>query len=339
MIRIAAAVVIALGFHALVAPAAAQPGPDFYKGRQIRTVVGTAAGQDYDLWARLIARHIGRHIPGNPTVIVENMPGAGHILATNYLYNVAPKDGTAIGMVSRNTTDAAVMGLPNVRFDPEKFNWIGSPEVSNRILFVGTASGFEKVMDLFERELLVGTPGGAQGVTTAPILLKNLLGMKLRIVQGYRSPGDVVLAIARGEVSGLVNSIGGSDGARRQWITAGQMRALFNMEPQPLAWLGVPTIFDYVKTEEQRQVLTFFANNVLLGRPLMAPPGVAAERVAVLRRAFDDTMADAAFRKEAGAMGFDVAPKTGGEIAALVAEAIATPKDIVKKAERFAQPE
>jgi tripartite-type tricarboxylate transporter receptor subunit TctC len=241
-------------------------------------------------------------------------------------------------MVSRNMTDAAVMGLPNVRFDPEKFNWIGSPEISNRIMFVGTASGFEKVTDLFERELLVGTPGGAQGVTTAPILLKNLLGMKLKIVQGYRSPGDVVLAIARGEVSG-VNSIGGSDSARRQWIAAGQMRALFNMEPQRVAWLGVPTIFDYVKTEEQRQVLTFFANNVLLGRPLMAPPGVAAERVAVLRRAFDDTMDDAAFRKEAEAMGFDVAPKTGGEITALVAEAIATPKDIVKKAERFAQPE
>ncbi len=119
-------------------PPAAQAPAEFYKGKQIRLVVGTAAGQDYDLWARLIGRHITRHIPGNPTLIVENMPGAGHILATNYLFNVAPRDGTVIGMVSRNMTDAAVMGLANVRFDPGKFNWLGSPEINHRVMFVST---------------------------------------------------------------------------------------------------------------------------------------------------------------------------------------------------------
>jgi len=337
MTRLAATVLMALGLLAPARPAQSQP--DFYRGKQIRLVVGTATGQDYDLWARLIGRHLTRHIAGTPTLIVENMPGAGHILATNYLYNVAPKDGTVIGMVSRNMTDAAVMGLPNVRFEPSRFNWIGSPELSNRVMWVGAASGITQVADLFERELIVGAPGGAQGVTAAPILLKNLLGMKLKIVQGYQSPGDIVLAIARGEVSGLVNSIGGAESARRQWIASGQMRALFNMEPEPLPWLGAPTIFAFLKTEEQRQVLAFFANNVLLGRPLMAPPGVPADRVAILRRAFDATMADAAFLKEAASMGFEVAPKTGEAITALVAEAIATPKDIVKKAERFATPE
>ena len=209
-------------------------------------------------------------------------------------------------MVSRNMTDAAVMGLPNVRFEPGRFNWIGSPELSNRVLWVGAASPFTKVSDLFERELIVGAPGGAQGVTAAPILLKNLLGMKLKIVQGYRSPGDVVLAIARGEVFGLVNSIGSAESARRAWIASGQMRALFNMEPARVPWLGAPTIFEFLKTEEQRQVLTFFSNNVLLGRPLMAPPGVPADRIAILRRAFDATMADAAFLKEAASMGGDV---------------------------------
>jgi tripartite-type tricarboxylate transporter receptor subunit TctC len=195
------------------------------------------------------------------------------------------------------------------------------------------------VQDLFARELVVGAPGGAQGVTAAPLLLKHLLGMKLKIVTGYRSPGDVVLAMARGEVGGFVNSVGGPEGARRQWVETGQMRVLFNMEPQAVPWLDAPTVFDVVKTDEQRQVLTFFAGNTQLGRPLMAPPGVPAERVAMLRRAFDATMADEAFLKEAAAQGFEVAPQTGEQIATRVAAALATPDDIVRKAQLASGPD
>src|SRR5215813_12732845 len=342
MLRLAGSMLVALALLVVMAfatPAHAQTPAEFYRGKQIRLVVGTAAGQDYDLWARLIGRHITRHIPGNPSLIVENMPGAGHIVATNHLFNVAARDGTVLGMVSRNMTDAAVMGLANVRYDPGRFNWLGSPEINHRVMFVSATSGFERVTDLFARELIVGAPGGVQGVTAAPLLLKNLLGMKLRIVQGYRSPGDVVLAVTRGEVGGFVNSVGGPVGARRQWVDTGQMRILFNMEPDPVSWLGAPTIFDSVKTEEQRQVLTFFANNTRLGRPLMAPPGVAADRVEALRRAFDATVKDPAFLKEAEAMGFEVAPQSGERIAELVSAALATPKDIVKLAERAAQTE
>src|SRR5439155_10904107 len=145
-------------------------------------------------------------------------------------------------------------------------------------------------------------------------LLKNLLGMKLKIVQGYRSPGDVVLAVTRGEGGGVVISVGGPVGARRQWVETGQMRILFSMEPEPVPWLGAPTIFDFLKTEEQRQVLAFFAGNMRLGRPLMAPPGVSANRVEALRRAFDATMQDSSFLKEAEAMGFEVAPQSGERI-------------------------
>ena len=333
------AVLFALCVLALPKEASAQTSTEFYKGKQLKFIVGTAAGQDYDLWARLIGRHITRHIPGHPTLIVENMPGAGHIVATNHLYNVAARDGTVIGMVSRNMTDAAVMGLANVRYDPGRFNWLGSPEVNHRVMFVSTASGFDKVPDLFERELIVGAPGGVQGVTAAPLLLKNLLGMKLKIVQGYRSPGDVVLAVTRGEVGGFVNSVGGPAGARRQWVDTGQMRILFNMEPEEVPWLGAPTIFAFLKSEAQRQVLTFFAGGTRLGRPLMAPPGVPADRVEALRRAFDATLRDAAFRKEAEAMGFEVAPQTGEAITALVEAALETPKDIVRLAERATQGE
>jgi tripartite-type tricarboxylate transporter receptor subunit TctC len=176
-------VVIALSCLLMLAgPASAQSAQgvdEFYRGKQLKLIVGTSSGQDYDLWARLIGRHITRHIPGEPSLVVENMPGAGHIVATNHLFNVAPRDGSVIGMVSRNMTDAAIMKVRNIRFEPGRFNWLGSPEVNHRVMFVSAASGISKVADLFERELIVGAPGGGQGVTAAPILLKNLLGLKL----------------------------------------------------------------------------------------------------------------------------------------------------------------
>ena len=328
------AMLLVLSSLAWRAPAQAQTAEEFYNGKQIRLIVGTAAGQDYDTWARLIARHLTRFLPGNPAFIVENMPGAGHILATNYLFNLAPRDGTAIGMVSRNMTEAAIMRLPNVRFDPGKFNWIGSPELNHRVLFVNAASGFDKVPDLYARELIVGTPGGAQGVSAAPILLKNLLHMRLKIIQGYHSPGDVILAMARREVDGIVQTLGAPEGARRQWIESGQMRVMFNMEHERVAGLEAPTIFEFAKTEQQRQVLAFFSSSMELGRPLMAPPGVPAQRVAQLRGAFDAVVKDTAFLQEAAAMGFEVMPQSGDEIAARVAAAMATPKSVVDEAQR-----
>jgi tripartite-type tricarboxylate transporter receptor subunit TctC len=331
MSRVAAALVLAL---LAGAPVSAQTPDEFYKGKQIRLVVGTAAGQDYDSWARLMARHLPRFLPGNPAFIVENMPGAGHILATNYLFNLAPRDGTVIGMVSRNMTEAAILRLPNVRFDPGKFNWIGSPELNHRVLFVNTASGFDSVPDLYARELIVGTPGGAQGVSAAPILLKNLLHMRIKIIQGYHSPGDVILAMARHEVEGIVQSVGAPDGARRQWVESGEMRILFSMERERVPGLDAPTIFEFAKSEQERQVLAFFSSSMELGRPLMAPPGVPPQRLAQLRAAFDAVVKDAAFRQEAAAMGFEVMPQSGDEIAARVAAAMATPKAVVDEAQR-----
>src|SRR5258708_6369860 len=339
MNKLAAALVLTVSMLGLQAPVQAQTADEFYKGKQIRFIVGTAAGQDYDSWSRLIGRHMTRFVPGNPTFIVENMPGAGHILATNFLFNLAPRDGTVIGMVSRNITEAFMMKLPNVRFDPGKFNWIGSPELNHRVLFVNTASGFDKVSDLYQRELIVGAPGGAQGVTAAPILLKNLLHMRLKIIQGYHSPGDVILAMARREVDGIVQSVGAPDGARRQWIESGQMRVLFSMERERVAGLDAPTIFEFTSTEEQRQVLTFFSSSMELGRPFMAPPGVPAERLAGLRRAFDATVTDKAFLQEAAAMGFEVMPQHGARIAALVAAVLGTPKAIVEEAQRASRPD
>ena len=333
------AVVLSLLTLATFTKVQADTTEDFYKGGQIRIVVGDAVPNDYDLWARLIGRHIVRHIPGSPSVIVENMPGAGGLIATNHLYNVAPRDGTVIGMVSRSMPAAAVMNVPNVRFEPAKFNWIGSPEVNHLVLYVNNSAGISKVTDLFERELMVGGTGLAQGLTIGPLMLKNLLGMKLKVVTGYRGPAEMALAAARNELQAFANTIGGPAGARRPWVESGQMRVLFNFEPDPVPGLGTPSIFEFLKTDEQRQILTFFATNVLLGRPLMMPPEVPQDRVNALRRAFDATMKDEAFLAEAKSMGFEVAAQTGAKIEALVAGLVATPPDIVERAKRAATPD
>jgi len=314
----------------------AQTPEEFYRGKQVRFIVGTAAGQEYDLWARTIARHMRRHIPGNPNIIVENMPGAGHVIATNYLFDVAPRDGSVIGIVSRNIPDAAILKLPGVRFDPRKFNWLGSPELSHRVLIVSAASGFTKAEELFERELIIGAVGAGQAVTTAPMLLKNILGMKLKVVTGYHSPGDVLLAMERGEVGGVVETIATMKGRRGQHVLAGKTRLLFNMEQQAVPEFGVPSIFEFIKKDEDRQIFQFLTASMELGRPLLAPPDVPADRVAALRKAFLDTMKDPAFMQEADNAGLEIAARTGEEIAALVNAEMQIPQAIIEKASQGA---
>jgi len=317
-------------------PSSAQTPEEFYRGKQVRFIVGTAAGQEYDLWARMIARHMRRHIPGNPTIIVENMPGAGHVIAANYLYDIAPRDGTVIGMVSRNIPDAAILKLPGVRFDPRKFNWLGSPEVAHRVLIVSTASGITKAEDLFERELIIGAVGAGQAVTTAPILLKNILGMKLKVVTGYHAPQDVLLAMERGEVGGVVETIATMKGKRGQHVLSGHVRLLFNMEKERVPEFGVPSIFEFIKKEEDRQIFQFLSSSMEMGRPLLTPPDVPADRLAALRKAFLATMTDPEFVKEADAAGMEITAKTGEELAALVNAEMQIPQAIIEKASKGA---
>ena len=317
-------------------PSSAETPEEFYRGKTVRFIVGTAAGQEYDLWARLIARHMRRHIPGMPTIIVENMPGAGHVIAANYLYDVAPRDGSAFGILSRNIPDAAVMKLPGVRFDPRRFNWLGSPEVAHRVLIVSTNSGISKPEDLFERELIIGAVGAGQAVTTAPILLKNILGMKLKVVTGYHAPQDVLLAMERGEVGGVVETIATMKGTRGQHVLAGHVRLIFNMEKNRVPEFGVPSIFEFIKKEEDRQIFQFLSSSMEMGRPLLTPPDVPADRVAALRKAFQATMTDPEFINEADASGLEITAKTGEELQALVNAEMQIPAAIIERASKGA---
>ena len=313
-------------------PADAQSIESLFKGKQLRIVTGSAAGQDYDLWARFIARHLGRHVPGNPTVIVQNMPGAGEMLATNWLFNVAPRDGTVWGTVGRNIPNAGFQGAPGARYDATKFQWLGSPENTNRGCFAMAKAKVQKAEDLFEQELIVGTIGAGATVTETPNLLRGLLGMKFKMVDGYVRPQDVVLAMERGEVEGVCQTVQSFSRAKPEWLKNGTARVLFTAERDRVPGVNAPTIFQFAKTDEQRAILAFTASTLELGRPYMLPPGVPPEVVHAMRRAFDATVKDPLFHQEAAKIGVVITHKTGEEIEDLIMKAAATPKEIIDRA-------
>jgi len=315
----------------------AQPVADFFRGKQIRFVLGAAPGQDYDVWARFLARHLPRHVPGSPSFVVQNMPGAGHMLATNWLYNIAPRDGTVWGSVSRNIPSAGILQLPGVRYDPVKFNWLGSPEITNRGCYAAARSRVKTAEDLFEHELVVGGTGAGSTVTETPKLLRGLLGMKFKVVEGYVKPQDAQFAMESGELDGLCTTAQSFRNFRPDWIKSGVVRVLFTLEREPVSWLDAPTVYKFVKTDEQRQTLDFFSSSIELGRPLLLPPEVPPERVEALRRAFDLTVNDPQFREEARRMGFDITLRSGETLQALVQTAKDTPREIIERVAKIIQ--
>jgi tripartite-type tricarboxylate transporter receptor subunit TctC len=304
---------------------------DFYRGKQIRVIVGTAPG-DYDTWVRMVVRHMRQYVPGTPTFVVENMPGAGSLIAANHLYNKAAQDGTVLGSVSRNIPNLAFTKKPNVFYDPLKFQWIGSPEMTNRGCFARPDSGVKAAEDLLERELLVGTDGAGTSLSEMPVLLKNLLGMKFRTVDGYQGSNGVVLAIARNEVSGICQTVTAFAQSAQNMLDDGSVKLLFTTERDRVPHLKVPTIFEFATTEEQRQILAFHASSLETGRPWLAPPGVPADRVDALRRAFDSTMKDQAFLDEAKQRNLEVDPRTGEQIEAVLRAVASLPPELTAKA-------
>jgi tripartite-type tricarboxylate transporter receptor subunit TctC len=315
--------------------ASAGPVEDFYQGKQIRFIISSATGGDYDQWSRLIARHFGKYVPGKPTIVPQNMPGGGQIIATNYLFNAAPQDGTqdgsVIGMIGRNLPNDALLKKEGVRFDPVKFNWLGSPELTNRVCTAIEGAPVQKVQDLFQQELLVGGAGAGTAVSTTPTLLARLLGMKFKLVEGYGSSQGVLLAMERGEVQGICQSLSSLRGSRPEWFESGKLKVLFNTERQPVPGLNAPSVFDFVKSEDQRKILSLYTSSVELGRPIVAPPGVPKDRVEALRKALADTLKDPELLEEAKRQGMEMTYVSGPEIETLIADLMSTPADIVDK--------
>jgi tripartite-type tricarboxylate transporter receptor subunit TctC len=333
----AGALTMLLGLIALGAAWADAVG-DFYKGRVIDLYIGYSVGGAYDLYARVIGRHLGAHIPGNPTLVPKNLEGAGSLRLANYLYRVAPHDGSAIGTIGRGIAfDPLLIGQGDA-FDAQKFNWIGSANNEVSVCVAMRQSGITKFEDLFAKDLTVGGTGTSADTDQFPRVLNSVLGTHFKIVEGYPGGNDVVLAMERGEVQGRCGwSWSSVKSTHKSWIDDKRMIVLIQLSLAKHPELpDVPLVMDFAKTDEQRQILKMiFARNVM-GRPYLAPPNAPADRVAALRDAFTATMTDKDFRAEADKTNLEINPVSGAEVEKLVNEVYATPPDVVAKAKAAA---
>jgi tripartite-type tricarboxylate transporter receptor subunit TctC len=309
----------------------ANSAEEFFAGKQVKVIVSTQAGGDYDTWMRLISPYMARYIPGSPTFVVQNMPGAGSIIATNYLYNVAPRDGTVFGMIGRTLPFQAVVGEKGIRFDPTRLNWLGSPELTNRVCAARPTAEVASIHDLFEHQLAFGGAGAGSALSTIPKLLSRLLGMRLKLVEGYQGPRDIFLAIDRGELDGVCLSVTAIHNIRPGWIESGDIRLLFNMESDRLPGADVPSIYEFTKTDDQRRILSLYSASVMFGRPIVAPPDVPIERVNVLKTAFEKAMADTELNATAKKLGLEIGVVKGDELARLMVELMTAPRDLVDR--------
>jgi tripartite-type tricarboxylate transporter receptor subunit TctC len=333
--RLAAAAAVAVATLLLTAMAQAQSPADFYKGRNVELYIGYSVGGGYDLYARVLARHIGRHIPGNPTVMVKNMEGAGSLRLANWLYRVAPKDGTTFGIIGRGTGFDPILGQQAAAFDGTKFTWIGSGnhEVSVCVSYEGHG-GIATFDDLRTKEMTVGGTGASADTDQFPRVVNGVLGTHMKVVSGYPGGNDIVLAMERGELQGRCgwswSSVKATHGA---WIAEKRLNILVQLSLHKHPDLpDVPLVVDLATTDEQRQILQLIFARQVMGRPFLAPPGIPADRAAALRKAFMDTMTDPAFITDADKSQLEVNPVAGDEVQKLVAEIYQTPPAVAKKA-------
>ena len=312
----------------------AQSPAEFYKGRNVDLQIGYSAGGGYDLYARMVARHLGRPIPGNPMVVPRNMEGAGSLRLANWLYSVAPKDGTAIGATSRGMAFDPLLGAAGAQFDASKFNWIGSANDEVSVCVATDRSGIAKLDDLYTRELTIGSTGAADDTYQFPAVVNGALGTKFKIITGYPGGNDVSLAMERDEVQGRCGwSWSSIKATRMDWVKSRKIIVLLQMSLSKHPDLpDVPLVTDLAKNDEQRQIFKLIFARQVMGRPYMAPPGVPQERVDALRRAFDETMTDPQFLAEAEKAQFEITPVAGARLDALVSEVYKTPAVIAAKA-------
>lgn len=314
--------------------ASAQTASEIYKDKTISLIASVTPGGPIDSNARWVARHLPRFIPGNPSIIVRNMPGGGHTLATNYMYNQAPKDGTTIGTFINTMPLHQATGGAGVRFDAAKFNWIGSTGVTNLILIMSDRSKVTSVHDAFSREVLVGATGAGAGNYIYPRVLNVLLGAKFKIITGYTGVPDLDLAIGRGEVGGRAGaSYASLLQEHPQLLKDGRLLPIMQVGPAREKDLpNVPLMHELTEDPEKRQILSLISSPVLVGRPYVVPPETPLERVAILRRAFDAVMADPEAQAEAAKLNIDLNPITGDELTRVVLDTLKAPPALLNKA-------
>jgi tripartite-type tricarboxylate transporter receptor subunit TctC len=310
---------------------AAADAADFYKGKQLTIIVGSSSGGGYDTYGRAISRHIGRFLPGHPTVLVQNMPGAGSVKATNYLYNVAPKDGTVIAAVFSGIPAQPLIDPHGVQFDVRKFTWLGSAAQSTFVGYVWHTAPVQTLEQLKTQEMIVGSSGGA--TREFPMISNAVLGLKFKIVEGYKGTNETGLAVERGEVQGDGGITWDSLEAQHfQWLQDKKIRVFvqYGSEPNP-ELKDVPLMLSLAKTKEDRQALNLEFSRGDFARPYIAPPSLPKDRVKELRTAFMDTMKDKAYIADAKKLHLDVNAISGEKVDALIAELYQTPKSAVER--------
>jgi tripartite-type tricarboxylate transporter receptor subunit TctC len=322
-----------------IAPASAQDAiGDFYRGKQVNIIVGSSAGGGYDTYARLIARHLSDHLAGNPEIVVQNMPGAGSGKAAGYVYSVAPKDGTAIAAVFPGVLLDPLIGDVQVQYDPNKLGYVGNANSDVYICFLRSDAPAQTFQDTFSHEVILGASNAGGTTRDLPAMLNNLLGTKFRVVTGYAGSKEITLAIERNEVHGSCG-IGwtGLPAMHPDWFAKKLMTVIVQLSVKghpELNAMGVPLSVQFARTDEERQVMELIESQGVFGRPYILPPGVPAERVAALRKAFIDTFSDPALKAEADKMQLDIDAMSGDDLQALVTKLYALPPNIVARAKQ-----
>ena len=332
LLTVAAAVVLAT-VNARVAPA--QPVEAFYKGNRVTINIGYTPGGVYDIYARIIARHLGKHIPGRPAVVPVNMPGAGSMKAANYIYAQAPKDGTHIAVFARGIAMQPLLDATGVQFEATKLNWLGSPASEVSVVFSWHTKPFKTFADLKAREMVVPATGTGADSAIFPYVMNGVLGTRFKVVTGYPGAAETMLSIERGETDGsAATSWGNFEAAKQDWIRDGKVNIILQLALKKLPLLGnVPLVMEFARNEADRQALEMIFSRQSMSYPFAVPPEVPAERLAVLRRAFDATMKDPEFLADAKQQKLDIDPVSGDDIQALVRSVYASPKDVIARAQ------
>jgi tripartite-type tricarboxylate transporter receptor subunit TctC len=310
---------------------------DFYRGKQINLYIGSTAGGGYDAYARLLAHKFASHIPGNPTIVAQNMPGAGSNKLAGFMYAVAPKDGTAIGAIFSGAIVQPLFGEP-VKHDPSKFIYVGNANIEVFLCLARTDAPVKTFRETLDKELIIGATNGGGSTRDFAAMLDNILGTKLRLVTGYPGSNEIVLAIERNEVQGVCG-VGWSSVSqqRARLLDSGLTHVIAQLAShghRDLDKMGVPLAIDLAKTDEDRKVMDLIYSQLMFGRPFVLPPGVPADRVAALRKAFMETFHDPDTIAEAAKMKLDIDALPGEQVQAEVAKAFAAPPNIVQRAKQ-----
>ncbi len=318
------------------APAVAQSVESFYKGKTISFIIGYPTAGAPDVYSRLIARHMGKYIPGNPNIVARNMPGAGSLLAANHLFNAAARDGTVFGITSPTIPLEETLGAPASKYKASEFHWIGRLATNPNVTFIMNNSPVKNIKDAFDKVAILGATGRSSTNAVFPLVLNNVLGTKFKIVTGYEGTAAVMLAMERGEVEGLSSTYDGLKTQREEWVTQKKVNIvvqyLLRRHPE---LPDVPTSAEVASTPEQATILRTVSSASEIGKFILTTPGVPADRVAALRKAFEAVVKDPEFLADATKLRIEIDPLSGMELQKIVQETQSIPQDIIEKVKKI----